>query len=105
METEFVALTNPYTDDLTHGFSVQLLYQNQPRANAQIEIFERSPDKKVTISYQQADGQGKAVIPVKAGYTYLLDGVVLREPFAENAKDFNAVWETLWASLTFKVPQ
>jgi len=104
METEFIALTNPYTDDLTHGFSVQLLYQNQPRANAQIEIFERSPDKKTTISYLQTDSQGIAVIPVKAGYTYLLDGVVLREPSSENSKDFNAVWETLWASLTFKVP-
>lgn len=104
LETEFVALNNPYTDDLSAGFSVQLLYQGAPRINAQIEVFERNPDGAVAISYLRTDQRGQAVIPVQAGHTYLLDAVVLREPQEDIATELNVVWETLWASMTFSVP-
>jgi cobalt/nickel transport protein len=33
----------------------------------------------------------------------LLDHVVLREPSPELAEKTGAVWETLWAALTFEV--
>ncbi|MDE4274707.1 DUF4198 domain-containing protein [Phaeobacter gallaeciensis] len=99
METEFVALENPYTfkgDTLP----VQLFYQQKPRAAAQVEIFERAPDDSVTITLTQTDAAGRAEIPVKPGHTYLLDAVVLRPSDPETG----AVWETLWAGLTFAVP-
>lgn len=104
METEFVALTNPYTDDLANGLSVQLLYQGRPRPDAQIEIFERDPDAAVAITTLRTDDQGQAVIPVKPQHTYLLNAVVLREPDETIAAQNNVVWETLWASMTFHVP-
>lgn len=104
METEFIAITNPYTDNLNNGFTVKLLFQGKPRMDAQIEVFERGADKTVAISTLRTDNQGRASIPVKAGHTYLLDAVVLREPSADLAAKHNVVWETLWASLTFKVP-
>lgn len=100
METEFVALTNPYTDDMTEGFAVQLLYQGSPRADAQIEVFSRNPKGIVAITLHRTNAQGRAVIPVLPGHRYLLDAVVLRRP----AADGKAVWETLWAALTFAVP-
>jgi len=104
METEFVALTNPYTDDLANGLKVQVLYQGRPRPNAQIEVFERSPDEAVEITTLHTDDQGYAMIPVKPQHTYLLDAVVLRDPDETTASQTNAVWETLWASMTFHVP-
>lgn len=104
LETEFVALSNPYTDDLSHGLKVKLLYRGRPRANAQIEVFERSPDQSVEITILHTDAQGHALIPVQAKHTYLLDAVVLREPDETVGGRENAVWETLWASMTFYVP-
>ncbi|WP_270918171.1 DUF4198 domain-containing protein [Parasedimentitalea psychrophila] len=100
MEAEFVALANPYTDDLSLGLPVRVYYLGTPRANAQIEIFERGPDDVVLVSLQRADAQGVVLIPVKPGHTYLLDAVVLR-PSRQSA---GPVWETLWAALTFTTP-
>lgn len=106
METEFVALGNPYTDPSEDGLAVRLLYQGEPRADAQIEVFDRAPDKTVAITYLRTDTAGEANIPLVAGHTYLLDAVVLRpmneaEPFSPDLP----VWESLWAALTFAVPE
>ena len=100
METEFVALANPYTDDLTGGFPVRVLYRGTPRAQAQVEVFDRAPDGTVTVTLRRTDAAGGALIPVTAGHVYLLDAVVLRPAPEEEA----AVWETLWAAMTFSVP-
>jgi uncharacterized GH25 family protein len=105
LETELVALTNPYTDDLSAGFRVQLYYQGEVRADEQVEIFDRAPNGTVTISTVRTDAEGIAVVPVTAGHDYMLDAVVLREPSAELASETGAVWETLWANLTFGVPE
>lgn len=100
METEFVALLNPYTDSMAAGLPVRLLYQGAPRGDAQVEIFDRAPDGGVTISTTRTDAAGLAVITVAPGHVYLLDAVVLR-PAPEGSR---GVWETLWAALTFAVP-
>lgn len=100
METEFVALDNPYLSNPGAGFGVQLLYQGAPRADAQIEMFDRAPDGTVTITLYRTDADGMARLPVQSGHDYLLDGVVLR-PTPEGSV---AVWETLWAALSFSVP-
>lgn len=100
LETEFVALANPYTDDVSDGLPVQLYYRGGPRADAQVEIFARAPDGTVSVTLTRTDEEGRAVIAVQPGHDYLLDAVVLRESPAE-ADD---VWETLWAALTFRVP-
>lgn len=100
LETEFVALANPYTDALPDGFPVQLLYQGAPRADAQVEVFDRAPDGAVTITRLRTDDQGRVRIPVAPGHSYLLDAVVLRPAPAEST----AVWDSLWAAMTFAVP-
>ncbi|WP_208349371.1 DUF4198 domain-containing protein [Pseudaestuariivita rosea] len=105
METEFVALANPYTDDVAGGMPLQLLYQGAPRADAQVELFERAPDGSVQITLHRTNGQGRVTLPVRAGHDYLVDAVVLRVPSDQVQADTGAVWETLWASLTFEIPQ
>jgi hypothetical protein len=102
METEIVALANPYTDDLAGGMPVLVLYQGKPRVDTQVEVFARAPDAAVTDSFYRTNADGIATIPVEPGVEYLFDAVVMRplEPVAEN----DPVWESLWASLTFMVP-
>lgn len=99
METEFIALTNPYTstDDT---ITVQLLYQDAPRKDAQVEVFDKAPDDTVTITYLRTDQNGEVTVPLTPGHRYLLDAVVLREA----PQGSEAVWESLWAALTFARP-
>ncbi|KMK68150.1 DUF4198 domain-containing protein [Puniceibacterium sp. IMCC21224] len=100
--TEIVANANPYTDDLSDGFPVQVLYEGKPRADTQIELFAKAPDGTVETAMYRTDAQGRAVLTVLPGYEYLVDSVVMRE--IEPATQYDAVWESLWASLTFRVP-
>lgn len=105
LETEIVALTNPYTDDLSGGFQMQVFYRNDVRANTQVEVFKKADDGTVTIDLYRTDDQGIATIPVEAGHAYMVDAVVLKEPGAELMEASGAVWQTLWANLTFAVPE
>ena len=105
LDVEFVALDNPYTDDLSDGLRVQLYYLEETLADKQVELFEKAPDGTVEITLHRTDADGIATLPVKAGYSYLVDHVVLREPSAELASEQDIQWETLWAALTFGVPQ
>ena len=101
LETELVALTNPYSPNFNGDMQVALFYNGAARPDAQVEVFERAPDDTVTVSLYRTDSGGKANIPVKPGHDYLFDAVVLR-PAPDEA---DAVWETLWAALTFSVPE
>ena len=105
LETELVALTNPYTADPADGFAVQLFYRNDPRADAQIEVFVRSPEGEVTTSYIRTDADGIGRVAVLPAHEYMLDAVLIREPSAVLQEATGAVWQTLWANLTFAVPQ
>lgn len=100
--TEIVALANPYTDDPSAGLPVQVLYQGAPRPGVQVDVFARGADDAVTLTKYRTDDAGLAVISVQPETDYLVDSVVMRplEPEAEN----DPVWESLWASLTFRVP-
>lgn len=99
--TEIVALANPYTDDVSGGVPVRVLFQGRPRADVQLEVFEDSPDGEVTVTFLRTDGRGEVTVPVKPGHQYMLDAVILREPDGPSG---GAVWESLWANLTFAVP-
>lgn len=104
LETEIVALTNPYTDDLTDGMRVQLFYLGKVRADSQIEVFDKTADGVVTTSFVRTDADGIAAVPVTSGNSYMLDAVVLREPVGQLASDTGAGYESLWANLTFAAP-
>ena len=103
LETEIVAEANPYTDSVSGGLPIRVLYKGRPRANAQVELFAKSPSGAVKVTLHRTDGAGRVRLPVRAGHSYLADAVVLRA--IEPQKDGDAVWETLWASLTFAVPE
>jgi hypothetical protein len=105
LETEFVALKNPYTDDVSAGMPVRVLYKGMPRANGQVELFDKDAAGMVNVAMFQIGADGVALLPVVRGHSYLADAVVLREPAAgTKAAERGAVWESLWAALTFAVP-
>ena len=103
LETEIVAEANPYTDDMASGLPIQVLYNGAPRADAQVELFARPPGAEVQISLHRTDVDGRVTLPVQPGYAYLADAVILRP--LEPQDDSDPVWESLWASLTFAVPE
>lgn len=105
LDVEFVALDNPYTDDLSDGLRVQLFYLEDTLPDSQVELFEKAPDGRVDVTLHRTNAEGIATLPVKAGHSYLIDHVVLREPSAQLAEDAGIVWETLWAALTLAIPQ
>ncbi|WP_037294379.1 DUF4198 domain-containing protein [Roseobacter sp. CCS2] len=105
LETEIVALTNPYTGDLSNGFRVQVYYRNNLRPDTQVEVFEKAPDSRVSIALYRTNADGIATFPVKPGHAYMVDAVVLRVPDDTLVERSGAVWETLWANLTFGVPE
>lgn len=104
LETEITALTNPYDPDFDGAMQIALTYQGQPRADAQIEVFDRAPDDSVTVSLHRTDAKGIARIPVTPGHDYLFDAVVLRPAPDAGETEKSPVWETLWAALSFHVP-
>ena len=99
MRHEIVALGNPY-EDVSGGLEIALLFEGDVLAGGQIDVFERAPDGTVVKSQLVSDTQGVATVPVRAGHTYLIDSVVLLE-----LNDGKTAWESLWASLTFAVPE
>ncbi len=102
--TEIVALANPYTDPLVDILPVQLFYQGTPRANEQLEVFDKDPEGEVTITRMRTDADGILNVPVTPGHSYMLDAVVLRLPDPALAAEKGASYESLWANLTFAVP-
>lgn len=102
LETEIIAEANPYTDDLGGSLPVRVLYQGKPRSGAQIEIFSKDPVGKVALTKTETDAEGRAKIPVQPGHEYLIDAVLIR-PLQGKVENREAVWETLWASLTFSL--
>ena len=101
---EIIALTNPYTGDISNGMHVQILMAGQPRANVQVELFERpfNSDGETQISLHTTDNNGIAIFPVTVGHEYMVDNVALIpiEPQVEG----DPVWQSIWANLTFYIP-
>lgn len=99
MALEFIALENPYQDETEDGLLIELRKEGVLFANKLIEIFQRDAQGAVTSWNMTTDANGRVLIPVKAGATYLVDSVVLRP-----VEDQDHTWESLWAALTFAIP-
>ena len=104
LTTEIVAMQNPYTDDLSEGMEFRVLLRSVPRKNTQVEVFEKTPDGAVKVWTTRTDDAGYANVQVQPGHAYLIDSVTIEELPGVNL-DIEAVWYSLWASLTFEVPE
>ncbi len=108
LEVEIILDKNPYTEDTSNGLEITLLNKGIPKPNSQIEIFSRSVDKSIRMETLLTDKFGKVVVKVSPKTDYLINAVIMRKP-KDNKRDLRAVrqpilWESLWASTTFRVP-
>lgn len=106
LRTEIVAIWNPYTKTkaiLEKGMPVRVLFEFEPKGDAQIEVFDRAPDGTVTTETYRTDFDGVAVFPVQAGHEYQVDSVALI-PTSNDDATAGPVWHSLWANLTFAIP-
>lgn len=99
LEIELVALANPYHDDTSNGMPVKAYYQGEALVDVQIELFDKQPSGDVEVTLHRTNDQGVALLPIESGHSYLVDTVQIRP--AEQGNEQGAVWETLWASLTY----
>jgi hypothetical protein len=95
MPFELVAEANPYSPKV-QLLRVLLIWHGVPVASHQISIFRN--DGVVTRTTAITDEAGLASIPLAGGGEYLLNAVYL-----EPVDDAPVVWESHWASLSFKL--
>jgi uncharacterized GH25 family protein len=95
MPFELVAEDNPYSPRV-ELLRVSLIWRGVPVANHQISIFRN--DGVVTRTTAITDTAGLASIPLPGGGEYLLNAVYL-----EPVDDAPVVWESHWASMSFKL--
>jgi uncharacterized GH25 family protein len=104
LELELVALENPYADNMDDGIEILALYNGNPRAFSNLNVFERSnTDSSVNTFVVKTNDKGVAVVEVKNDCTYLIDNVIIRPANEKLFKERGVIWESLWAALTFSV--
>ena len=103
LEMELVALTNPYQQSVSKEFTVAVYESGVPRPGAQVTIFIRHTPSDVEKKIIIADERGQVHLSLLPGSHYLFDSVKL-QPIKDADPIKNAEWESLWAALTFAVP-
>ena len=103
LEMELVALTNPYQQSVSKEFTVAVYESGVPRPGAQVTVFIRHTPSDVEEKITIADERGQVHLSLLPGRHYLFDSVKL-QPIKDADPIKNAEWESLWAALTFAVP-
>ena len=101
LEVEIVALANPYTDGASE-IPVRVLRGGEAQPGKFVTVFEKDADGQITETELTTDAEGIAVIAVTPGREYQVDSVFLDEIEPSGT---GATWRTLWANLTFAVPE
>jgi hypothetical protein len=101
MEVEFVLEKTWLHKGAATSLPIRIFYQGRPLAGAKVTVFEKSPDSKTSRKIHIADKGGYVYVMPVSGYEYLIDHVTIR-PIEPDKNIYGAVWESLWASLTFK---
>lgn len=99
MMLEILALSNPYTDDLTNGLPVRVYFEGRPLASVQIEIFHKGTEETQKV---WTNSQGTAMIPVTSG-EYMINAVHMVIPPEADMENTGTVWHSLWSSMTFEI--
>ena len=98
---EWVVDTNPYTSR-GNVIKAHVLWQGKPFANAHVSVFNWYQDDLIKTSLT-TDKNGRVEIPKAKGGEFLVNAVQMIEPSAAVKAQTGAVWESLWASVTYFV--
>jgi len=91
---ELVLEADPYATATT---VVRALFDGRPRADAQVELFTRTPDGTVTRQIQRTDAHGRVRFDTGALADYLFNSVQLTRDDQPAAP-----WRSYWAALTLE---
>ena len=101
MELEWVMGNTDLSNTSEGQIEFTLYYDGKPNPNAQITVFTKDGEGDVQKSIGKTDQHGKFKLNTSPDTRYLLDSVVIRK-IEPSLDPEGAVWESLWASATFK---
>ena len=101
---EIVALTNPFTSDLSNGVDVQVFLGGEPYAQTDVQIYHYVEGSTDAVEDRvTTDSQGRVTIPAFEGGPFLINAMHIRDPRPEGIKK-GSHWESIWATLTYELP-
>jgi uncharacterized GH25 family protein len=100
MELEIVPEVSPYAEPRPASLPIRVLYRGRRLAGALVELTNLADDAE-PFATRTTDAAGRASFTMPASGSWLLN-VVWTRPLPESA---SAEFETLFASLTFGIPQ
>ena len=95
-----MAEANPYTDDLSNGLPLRVLWEGAPSPGVRLNLFERSATGEVSLTPYTTDAEGRVIAALTPGSFALLSTV----RYEEQAHESGADWLSHWASLTLVWP-
>ena len=103
LELEIVALDDPYANGAEETLAFRLLLDGEGVADTQVSLFHKvdgaeAAAERVTT---RTDASGRFAVDAAPPGRYLLNAVLLRRPSPSRMLESGALWESLWASLTF----
>ena len=100
---ELVAGANPYTDDMSGGMPITVLFKGQPLPDKQVDLFFRNPDGELTRLSVQSNAEGRALVPNIGPGEYMVNVVHMVQPAPEDIEKTGVVWHSLWGSITYAI--
>ncbi len=99
LELELIPESNPYALKAGGTLPVHLLYKGKPLAGALVMALPAAqPDAKLAV---RTDARGRAALRLDSPGRWLVKVVHMIPAPADTGAD----WESLWASLTFELPE
>lgn len=104
MTLEWVVETNPYTTPRTEKgvIKARLLWKGKPLKYTHVGVFNRVDGQFIRTSLS-TDEHGRVEIPQANGGAFLINAVQMIEPSEKVRNETGAVWESLWASVTYEL--
>ena len=105
MRLEWLIETNPYDASQiidTGAVKARLLWEGKPYKHAHVTVFNKIENKMIQTDLL-TNKNGVVNIPIKKGGEFLINAVQMLEPSAKIKKETGAVWESLWASITYNI--
>lgn len=100
---ELVAAANPYTDDVSGGMPITVMFKGVPLAGKQVDLFYRNAAGELSRLSVITGRNGRAVVPNLGAGEYMVNAVHMIAPFEADIARTKIVWHSLWGSITYRI--
>jgi uncharacterized GH25 family protein len=97
LPAELVAVTDPRAGGTAQ---FQLLFEDKPRANARVDIFQIEAKRLHSIAHARTDADGKVSLAIPSDGVWLVGTTLMRA--APPALGLEGDWESFWVSIQFE---